>query len=270
MYDKSASASAGRIKDPDRIQEMLATHKTWYHRIELLPGIFTPGTHDSQKGISQLDEIGLPRDCKGLRVLDIGCRDGFFAFEMEKRGAAEVVGVDYVVPEGTGFSIASRILDSRVQYIVSNVYDLSPEKLGTFDVVLFLGVLYHLRNPMLALDRIRTIMKDGGKLLVETRVIDDAVRLPDGTMQPMAVAAPKLADAPIMQFYPRDELNKDETNKWAPNLSCLKYMVEEAEFRVDATAGPIGARGFVRATAVRDHKINHFRRRDCGSGFACG
>ena len=140
------------IADPADLRALVDGHPDWYHQIELAPGLVTPGAHTSGDALKVLNGLGLPADAHGLRVLDIGCRDGFFAFELERRGA-DVHGLDYADPEVTGFGIASRVLGSRVSYSVANVYDLDPDRFGTFDLVLFLGVLYHLRNPMLALDR---------------------------------------------------------------------------------------------------------------------
>ena len=88
---------------------------------------------------------------QGMRALDIGCSDGYFSFEMERRGA-DVVATDFVPETYTGFATARRILGSAVDYRMDNVYNLSPEAYGFFDVVLFMGVLYHLRHPLLALD----------------------------------------------------------------------------------------------------------------------
>jgi len=122
--------------------------------------------------LKKLDDLGLPKNAASLPVLDIGCRDGFFAFEMERRGA-EVTGIDYAAPDITGFNVAAEILDSKVNYLVANVYDLSPETHGTFDVVLFLGVLYHLRNPIQGFDAILRVLKKGGLLFVETQLSTD-------------------------------------------------------------------------------------------------
>jgi tRNA (mo5U34)-methyltransferase len=94
--------------DLQDIRERAARHPTWYHRIELAPGLVTPGVHDSQSGLRILDGLGLPRDCSGLRVLDIGCRDGYFAFELGRRKAT-VVGLDDADPTVTGFSIAAAL-----------------------------------------------------------------------------------------------------------------------------------------------------------------
>ncbi|MGB8354143.1 MAG: class I SAM-dependent methyltransferase [Chthoniobacteraceae bacterium] len=105
---------ATRIMDAEIIKSMIAQHTAWYHRIELSPGIITPGINDSGENLRQLDGLGLPVDCSGLRVLDIGTADGFMAFEMERRGAGEVIALDYRKPTTTGFTIASEILGSRV------------------------------------------------------------------------------------------------------------------------------------------------------------
>ncbi|HUV39451.1 MAG TPA: class I SAM-dependent methyltransferase, partial [Planctomycetota bacterium] len=186
--------SAGPITDRDTIRKMVDGHPLWYHRIELSPGIVTPGVHLSPEVLADLDGLGLPADASGLRVLDIGCRDGFFAFEMERRGA-EVIGVDYAEPEITGFGVASRVLGSRVKYLVENVYNLSPEVHGVFDVVLFLDVIYHLRNPLLAMDRVRGVTRTSGQLFIRSQTATDP-----------AVCA---MSVPLWQFFPRDALSGD-------------------------------------------------------------
>src|SRR5688572_20791798 len=109
------------------IHALIALHTHWYHQIEVAPGIITPGVNNSARVLAHLETLGLPQQATGLRVLDIGCRDGFFSFELEKRGA-EVLGVDYQSPTQTGFAIASELLQSRVPYLIENVYALSPEK----------------------------------------------------------------------------------------------------------------------------------------------
>jgi len=240
-----------RMTDRDAIVSLMSNVGLWYHRIELAPGLITPGINDSPAVLKNLETMGLPEDGSGLRVLDIGCRDGFFAFVMEARGA-DVIGVDYAPSNTTGFEVATRILDSKVEYIVENVYDLDPQKYGRFDVVFFLGVLYHLRNPLLALDRIRQMLNPGGLLFVESQLSTDE-RI-------------NSLDIPIWQFYPRDTLNNDETNKWAPNLPGLRCVVEEAEFIVQDSMTN-GNRGYVRAMAAKDERQEYFRQLDTSKGI---
>ena len=76
--------NSGRITDEEQIRSLMRSVRLWHHQIELAPGIVTPGVHNSRWGLERLDAVGLPGDCSRLRVLDIGCRDGFYAFEMER------------------------------------------------------------------------------------------------------------------------------------------------------------------------------------------
>src|SRR5690348_11622893 len=105
----------------DIIREKIARHRGWYHRIELAPGVVTPGINDSP-GVLKL--LQLPEDCQGLRALDIGAMDGFFSFELERRGA-EVLAIDNLSPNASGFRIAAELLGSKVRHEVANVYELS-------------------------------------------------------------------------------------------------------------------------------------------------
>ena len=181
--------------------------------------------------------------------MDLGCRDGFFAFEAERRGALEVVGVDYADPSATGFPIAAEILGSRALYRTMNVYDIDPSSLGTFDVVFFLGLLYHLRDPLWAIDRIRALQRPGGLLFVESQLASS----PEVRQSPL----------PLWQFFPGDSLSGDATNCWGPNLAGLVAAVEECEYRVlDKVDGE--ARGLVVARAVTDAQAAAFRKLDRG------
>ena len=108
-------------------------------------------------------------DLKGKRVLDIGCRDGLFSFAAESMGAAEVVGIDNDLSKpATEFLIP--YFKSKVRMELMNVYDLGPDKFGLFDIVIFPGVLYHLRYPFWGLRAIRSVLKPGGNLIVETPI----------------------------------------------------------------------------------------------------
>ncbi len=250
------------ITDPTEIRRLVDSFTGWYHRIALPGGIITPGTNHSDHTLAELDKLGLPQDCTGLRVLDISCRDGFFAFELERRGA-EVVGIDYVQAENTGFPIVRKILGSNATYLVENIYNLSPDLHGTFDIVLFLGLLYHLRNPMLAIDHVRSVTKLGGKVFVETHLIDNFVGLPNGTSVKLADVAPLLSDVALIQFYPGDSLLGDHTNKIGPNLAALKALFYEGQFEVEHTA-IYSNRGYLTGIAVYNEALEISRRVDQG------
>jgi tRNA (mo5U34)-methyltransferase len=210
-----------------------------------------------------LATLDLPDDLSGKRVLDIGARDGFFSFECERRGADEVIAIDYLDPSETGFPIARELVGSKVEMQQCNVYDLTPEDFGTFDLVLFLGVLYHLRDPMLALDRIADVAKD--KLILETQAIDEGVLVGPGEFKTLAEINPELESIPLMQFYPGDSLNNDPSNVWAPNQACLRAMLEETGFAVDHQT-LLGLRALAFAHRTEDAVQDFWRRRDRAVG----
>ena len=137
--------------------------RTCYHKYEVEPGLFTPGNHFEVEPKRCLDELGVPTDLSGLRALDIGAWDGPYTFELERRGA-QVTALDIQDPDITVFNAVKEIKNSCATYVRGSVYDALPETLGTYDLVLFAGVYYHLKNPVLALQRIRRLLAHTGTL----------------------------------------------------------------------------------------------------------
>jgi tRNA (mo5U34)-methyltransferase len=155
----------------------------WYHTIELAPGVVTPGWFDTRPVV---DELPFPNSLAGKRCLDVGTFDGFWAFEMERRGAREVVAIDLLdltkadwppnseestvaainrrKRDGGGFELAVQCLGSSVTRHELSVYDVSPETLGEFDFIYLGSLLLHLRDPVRALDRLRQVCT--GELLI--------------------------------------------------------------------------------------------------------
>ena len=186
----------------------------WHHTIDLGGGVVTPG-HEVTR--DKLASVRLPQTFEGKTVLDIGAWDGFYSFEAERRGAKRVVAMDYDCwhaaegfPSKAGFELARQALRSHVEDAHLDVMDLTPDKLGTFDVVLFLGVLYHLRHPLFALERVANVCDD--RLILETHVARMAMR------------------RPAMVFYPGDELDWDATNWWGPNEALVTAMLGDVGF----------------------------------------
>lgn len=249
-----------RITDRATIERLIADHGRWWHQIEVAAGIVTPGDDSNRMKLPILDSLGLPRDMRGLRALDVGCSDGYFSFAMEERGA-KVVAFDFVPETYTGFATARKILGSAVEYRMDNVYNITPEAYGYFDVVLFMGVLYHLRKPLAALDAIRSVMKPDGQLFVGTMMIDEYVQLPDGSVTTLDALNPVLRTIPLWQAYPGDSLNGDFTNCFAPNLRALEVALTEAQFRVE-TVHVVSMGGYARATAASDERIAKYQRLD--------
>jgi tRNA (mo5U34)-methyltransferase len=147
----------------------------FYHTIPLTPTLSTAGWSAVAPIVEMTRRVMQGVDVSGKRVLDIGCRDGLLSFEAEKRGAVEVIGIDNDLSPGVP-EFLIRTLKSRARIELFNLFDLRPESFGQFDVVIFAGVLYHLRYPFWALKLIRDVLSPGGVMIVETGVLADANR----------------------------------------------------------------------------------------------
>lgn len=255
MSDQAARAA---------LQKRAEAHR-WFHSFPLWDGFVTKGRDRTPEKLVALDALGLPADMTGKRVLDIGAWDGAFAFEAERRGAAEVVALDHVAATATGFPIAREALNSKVEWRERNIYHLDPADLGQFDIVLCLGVIYHLRHILLGLDRVRGVMKTGGELFVETASIDGHVLQNAGNFGPLGQAAPKINQTPLLQLYPRKELGGDPTNVFAPNKAGLEGLLIASEFEVVNTLVPppgFPSRAMAHARAIEDKEMAFYRDRD--------
>jgi tRNA (mo5U34)-methyltransferase len=256
----SMSAPSEPLRDVTEIRRLISEHGRRCHEIEVAPGVVTPGDDSNRMKLPILERLGLPKSMQGMRALDIGCSDGYFSFAMEQRGAT-VVAMDFVPEHYTGFATARRILGSDCEYRMDNVYNLSPAKYGHFDVVLFMGVLYHLRKPLAALDSIRSVMRPEAQLFVGTMMIDDYFLLPDGTVTTLDRINPVLKSIPLWQAYPGDTLNGDFTNCFAPNMRAIEVALQEAQLRVDERCA-VSMGGYVRATAIVDERTAKYQRLD--------
>jgi len=240
------------ITDPaehQRLKALVAGTTNWFHSIDLGQGAVTPGHKGPGLLRAELEAQRWP-DLRGKSVLDIGAWDGFFSFEAERRGASRVVSLDHyswaidwaarerywqerrakgepiedchnlpglwrydTLPGRRNYDLAHAALRSKVEPVVGNFMEVDPARLGTFDVVLFLGVLYHTRNPLAALERVCALT--AGLAVVETA----------------AVVVPGFEGAPMCHFYEHDELCADPTNWWVPNAKALEGLCRAAGFR---------------------------------------
>jgi tRNA (mo5U34)-methyltransferase len=218
----------------DDIAREVARLGPWFHNLDLggvktAPAHFL-GDHPAQK--FRRFAHALPQDLRGKSVLDVGCNAGFHALEMKRRGAARVLGIDSDEGYLAQARFAARVLGLDVEYARLSVYDVA--RLGErFDVVLFMGVLYHLRHPLLALDRLHEHVV--GELLV----FQSLVR---GSAPPSRVApdypfedASMFDDpgAPRLTFV-EHRFAGDPTNWWVPNAACAEAMLRASGFVVVA------------------------------------
>ena len=201
----------------------------WWHSIDLGDGIVTPGRKGGGSAwmASELDCLRLP-DVRERTVLDVGAWDGFYSFEAERRGATRVVALDWLIwratptgrlpadpdslPGKRGFDIAHAALSSTVESVAADFMEVDLDGLGSFDVVLFLGVLYHLQDPLGAMRRLAQVT--GEVAVIETE----------------AVAPPGLDGRPLVEFFGSNALAGDTTNWWVPSLQALLDLCEVAGF----------------------------------------
>lgn len=221
--------SAAALPMDDAALRRAIARYTWFHSLVLRPGIVTPGTKPAELLAAEEAAILDPIRLAGAAVLDIGAWNGHFSFAAARRGAARVLATDSFTWRHPGFrgreaiELARRELGLPVELEEVDPTELSP-RLGRFDVVLFLGVFYHMENPLLVMRRVRSVT--GGVLLIETHqdALDQA--------------------RPMMVFYPGRTLNNDATNWWGPNLALMLTMLLELGFeRVEYRNHPVHGAG---------------------------
>jgi tRNA (mo5U34)-methyltransferase len=243
----------------DEIQRLVDSVPFWWYSMDL-GGVVTPGAKPADWLATEVEALRIP-DLAGKSVLDIGAWDGFMSFEAERRGASRVVALDHYVwsldlaaqqrywqeceaegiaprpfhelpdlwhpdtlPGKAGFDAAKRALGSAVEPVVADFMSMDVSTLGTFDVVLYLGVLYHIEAPIDALRRLRSVTRE--LAIIETQ----------------GVFVPGHEGRALFEFFGSAELNADVTNWWAPNERALRDLCTSAGFREVETVSvlPLG------------------------------
>jgi len=184
----------------------------WHQRFQIAPGIHTPGVNDIDW---LLEASHFPTDLTGKSVLDIGTTNGAMAFEAERRGSTDVTAVDISDENHFGFRQIATLLGSKVKFQQASIYDL-PSIVGrSFDVVIFWGVLYHLRHPLLALDALRQVCQD-------VCYLESAIYTPPAGMLDR-----------VAKFHRLDDLAGDGTNWWSPSVETTEDWCRSAGFEFE-------------------------------------
>ena len=200
--------------DPVRQWRAEWVERGWWHSFELPDGTLIQGVCDLPGLKTRIEQFPIPRNLRGKRVLDIGAWDGWYSFEMECRGA-EVLAIDNW--DNPRFHQMRAALGSRVEYRQFDIYELTPERVGRFDIVLFMGVLYHLKHPLLALERVCALTT--GMAAVDSFILRETHRRGDNVER-----------RPVMEFYETDEFGGQTDNWVAPSLTCMQAFCRTAGF----------------------------------------
>jgi tRNA (mo5U34)-methyltransferase len=217
---------------PDEIRRRAEALGPWFHNMEL-GGVWTAPDHflGDYPGVKFRGFAhAIPADLTGKSVLDIGCNGGFYSIEMKRRGASRVLGIDFDEDYLAQARFAAEVTGHDIEFAKLSVYDVGA--LGeNFDLVVFMGVLYHLRHPLLALD------------LIHEHVARDLLlfqSMQRGSPEMMQVPAnPPFTETAIFDQpgYPKlhfieNEYSNDPTNWWAPNAACSAAMLRSAGFEI--------------------------------------
>lgn len=205
----------------------LVNSREWFHSYEIAPGIVTPGKINVNPKFA-LDYYGIPEDLTGKFVLDIGAWDGPYSFELERRGA-NVVALDIQDPDRTGFNIVKKIKNSSVEYVKCSVYDLPDKYQEKFDFVLFLGVYYHLKHPLIAFERIWQVLNSQGMIYFEGAILDYAFNI-DSFWAERRILLDNLISIPVAYFTSGD-FASDGSNWYIPTKICLEEWLRATGFQ---------------------------------------
>lgn len=219
-------------RDREEIRRRVEALGPWFHNMELggvrtAPGHFL-GDYPAVKWRSFAHAV--PRDLTGKTVLDVGCNGGFYSMEMKRRGAARVVAIDSDEFYLRQARFAAEVNELEIEFRQMDVYDVA--RLGeTFDLVIFMGVLYHLRHPLLALDLLR-------EHVVGDLLLFQSMQRGSDEVEPVAVDYDFNTDDifdrpgwPKLHFI-EHRYSGDPTNWWAPNRACTEAMLRSAGFQI--------------------------------------
>jgi tRNA (mo5U34)-methyltransferase len=218
--------------ETERLERRVRALGDWFHNIDLR-GVQTAPQHflgDYPRCKFNRFADAIPADLTGTSVLDIGCNAGYYAIEMKRRGADRVLGIDYDERYLAQAKLAAEVLEVDIEFRKLSVYNL--RHLGEkFDLVLFMGVLYHLRHPLLALDIIH-------EYVARDLFLFQSMQRGSGEAGPVADDYPfwengvfQRADFPHMYFIEKKYAG-DPTNWWIPNRACTEAMLRSSGFEL--------------------------------------
>jgi tRNA (mo5U34)-methyltransferase len=215
------------------MQERIEALGPWFHNLRL--GQVQTAPHhplgDFPSNFWEFFKHAIPDDLSGQSVLDIGCNGGFYSFEMKRRGAARVLGVDHDPAYLAQARFAREQLGLEVEFVQADVYDIDRVTAGEkFEYVLFMGVLYHLRHPLYALEKVAGLVKK--KLLFQSmeRGAWETTAFADD--YPFSERDVFFDDRFPRMYFIENAYAGDKTNWWIPNPACTQAMLRSVGLRI--------------------------------------
>ena len=222
----------GSVWTPTAIEQRVKQLGKWFHNLDLR-GVQTAPDHflgDYPRFKFKSFAHAIPQDLRGKSVLDIGCNAGFYSIEMKRRGADRVVGIDFDETYLDQARFAAEISEMDIEFRKLSVYDVG-ELSEKFDVVIFMGVLYHLRHPLLALDLIREhVARDLMIFQSMQRGSDEIFETEDD--YPFSETEIFEEDDFPCAYFIEKKYSEDPTNWWIPNRACAEAMLRAAGFKI--------------------------------------
>ncbi len=215
---------------PDEIRAGVQALEPWFHQIDLGHGILTKtrstGTEppDHPHGTWQIIRHCLPEDLSGKSVLDVGCNAGFYAIEAKRRNAGRVLGIDAQRRHIRQARFAARALGLEIEYQRMSVYDLSAHRTGKFDITMALGLIYHCKHPILALERLFQVT---GELMILESAVYPARRLFESFDDSSGIGRRLHA----LAYVENDPASREAVYNWfIPTVDCLQAMLRDTGF----------------------------------------
>jgi tRNA (mo5U34)-methyltransferase len=247
-FPRSLDPSTVTAPAGDAIAKRIAELAPWFHQIDLGNGLTTKSHSigaeptDHPRGTWEFVKQAMPADLTGQSVLDVGCNAGFYSIQAKRRGAERVLGVDAGNREIRQALLVRHILGLDIEYRRMSVYELSPKAVGTFDVTMALGLLYHCRHLILAVERLFAVTR--GLLIVESEVLpdDEALAMRERGLGGLTSSLHALA------YVANNSAAQESAHNWfVPSVSGLLAILEGVGFQEATLVSRFGSRALVTA-----------------------
>lgn len=252
------STSEVEPPDPPDRESLIALVNSfpyWYQRIYLGRGVYTLPTLQLHNYVWQATEALLSEGFKGANVLDVGTNAGYFCIQAKLRGAGQVIGVDFDERYLKQAEACRSIWKFDIDYRQVDIDRLQLHTLGQrFDVVIFTGILYHLKNPLGVLEQVASLCNDA--IVVETEVLSPKhLNVLYARQGPHGRTAVTPCSTGFMKFIERDELNGDGSNWWVPDEACVLGMLRTAGFKYFSKPRYLGETRMFVVAAQKPHSL---------------